>query len=177
MYFRNCGGNKPNVMGVSNNVMGASSNVMGASNNVMGAYGKAPGVMGAFTGKHPNNVMGASTGKNSNVMGAYSPSAVSPAQYGPSAVSPAQFGPTQTSPSQVAPAQVSPTQQHVNTNVSNTVIPVVHPSHTTTVNKHVNTFKHYFPHTQSVVNECYNQHLICGRPAHNPCCPPRHFGY
>ncbi len=181
MYFRNCGGNKPHVMGASNNVMGAS-------NNVMGAYGNAPGVMGASTGKHPNNVMGASTGKNSNVMGAstgknshvmgaYSPSAVSPAQYGPSAVSPGQYGPTQTSPSQVAPAQVSPTQQYVNTNVSNTVIPVVHPSHTTNVNKHVNTFKHYFPHTQSVVNECYNQHLICGRPPHNPCCPPRHFGY
>ncbi|MEI2471637.1 CotD family spore coat protein, partial [Peribacillus frigoritolerans] len=111
--------------------------------------------------------MGASTGKNSNVMGAYSPSAVSPAQYGP----------TQTSPSQVAPAQVSPTQQYVNTNVSNTVIPVVHPSHTTNVNKHVNTFKHYFPHTQSVVNECYNQHLICGMPPQNPCCPPKHFGY
>ncbi|MGE7587676.1 CotD family spore coat protein [Peribacillus sp. NPDC101480] len=170
MYFRNCGGNKPHVMGASNNVMGASD-------NVMGAYGNAPGVMGASTGKHPNNVMGASTGKNSNVMGAYSPSAVSPAQYGPSAVSPAQYGPTQTSPSQVAPAQVSPTQQFVNTNVSNTVIPVVHPSHTTNVNKHVNTYKHYFPHTQSVVNECYNQHLICGRPPQNPCCPPRHFGY
>ncbi|WHY54856.1 CotD family spore coat protein [Peribacillus simplex] len=162
MYFRNCGGNKPNVMG--------------ASNNVMGAYGNAPGVMGASTGKN-SNVMGASTGKNSNVMGAYSPSAVSPAQYGPSAVSPAQYGPTQTSPSQVAPAQVSPTQQFVNTNVSNTVIPVVHPSHTTNVNKHVNTFKHYFPHTQSVVNECYNQHLICGRPPQNPCCPPGNFGY
>lgn len=159
MYFRNCGGNKPNVMGVSNNVMG-TSNVMGAHNNVMGAHNN--NVMGASTGKKNSNVMGAS-----DVMGAYSPSAVSPAQYGP----------TQTSPSQVAPAQVSPTQQYVNTNVSNTVIPVVHPSHTTNVNKHVNTFKHYFPHTQSVVNECYNQHLICGRPPQKPCCPPRHFGY
>lgn len=166
MYFRNCGGNKPHVMGASNNVMG-TSNVMGASNNVMGAHNN---VMGA----HNNNVMGASTGKkNSNVMGA---SDVMGA-YSPMAVSPAQYGPTQTSPSQVAPAQVSPTQQYVNTNVSNTVIPVVHPSHTTNVNKHVNTFKHYFPHTQSVVNECYNQHLICGRPPQNPCCPPRHFGY
>ncbi|MCP1153791.1 CotD family spore coat protein [Peribacillus frigoritolerans] len=148
-----------NVMGASNNVMGAHNNVMGAHNNVMGAHNN---VMGASTGKKNSNVMGAS-----DVMGAYSPSAVSPAQ----------FGPTQTSPSQVAPAQVSPTQQYVNTNVSNTVIPVVHPSHTTNVNKHVNTYKHYFPHTQSVVNECYNQHLICGRPPHNPGCPPRHFGY
>ncbi|AOH55465.1 hypothetical protein ABE28_013995 [Peribacillus muralis] len=87
-----------------------------------------------------------------------------------------QYSPTQTLPSQTAPAQVNPTKQYVNTNVSNTVIPVVHPSHTTTVNKHVNTYKHYFPHTQSVVNECYTQNLICGKP-HNPCCPPRHFGY
>ncbi|MBO0999641.1 hypothetical protein IOC57_18080 [Bacillus sp. SD075] len=91
--------------------------------------------------------------------------------------SPVQHCPTQTLPTQVAPAQVSPTQQYVNTNVSNTVIPVVHPSHTTTVNKHVNTYKHYFPHTQSVVNECYTENLICGKPPHNPCCPPRHFGY
>ncbi|KON71261.1 hypothetical protein AKG34_14575 [Peribacillus butanolivorans] len=97
----------------------------------------------------------------------------------PTAVSPAQYGPTQALPSQVAPAQVSPTQQYVNTNVSNTVIPVVHPSHTTTVNKHVNTYKHYFPHTQSVVNECYTQNFICGRPQHHHhhCCPPGHFGY
>ncbi|WP_260398963.1 spore coat protein [Peribacillus simplex] len=142
MYFRNCGGNK---------------------SNVMGAYGNAPGVMGASTGKH----------KHSNVMGAFTgPTAVSPAQFGPTAVSPAQLGPTQALPTQLAPAQVSPTQQFVNTNVSNTVIPVVHPSHTTTVNKHLNTYKHYFPHTQSVVNECFTQNLICGRPPINPCCPP-----
>ncbi|MDV7765114.1 CotD family spore coat protein [Peribacillus sp. CSMR9] len=137
MYFRNCGGNK---------------------SNVMGAYGNAPGVMGASTGKH----------KHSNVMGAYT---------GPTAVSPAQLGPTQALPTQLAPAQVSPTQQFVNTNVSNTVIPVVHPSHTTTVNKHLNTYKHYFPHTQSVVNQCFTQNLICGRPPINPCCPPTPFGY
>lgn len=147
MYFRNCGGNK---------------------SNVMGAYGNAPGVMGASTGKH----------KHSNVMGAFTgPTGVSPAQYGPSAVSPAQLGPTQALPTQLAPAQVSPTQQFVNTNVSNTVIPVVHPSHTTTVNKHLNTYKHYFPHTQSVVNQCFTQNLICGRPPINPCCPPTPFGY
>jgi hypothetical protein len=170
MYFRNCGGNKPHVMGTSN-VMGASNNVMGTS-NVMGASNNVMGTSNNVMGAH-NNVMGASTGKKSNVMGA---SDVMGA-YSPMAVSPAQYGPTHTSPSQVAPAQVSPTQQYVNTNVSNTVIPVVHPSHTTNVNKHVNTYKHYFPHTQSVVNECYNQHLICGRPPHNPGCPPRHFGY
>ncbi|MGE7764798.1 CotD family spore coat protein [Peribacillus sp. NPDC096540] len=151
MNFRNCGGHKSNVMGTSN-VMGAS-NVMGVSN-----------VMGASTGKKPSHVMGAYT------------SPMAGGQY-PTAVSPAQYGPTSALPTQVAPAQVSPTQQFVNTNVSNTVIPVVHPSHTTTVNKHCNTYKHYFPHTQSVVNECYTQNLICRTPMHNPCCPPMHFGY
>jgi hypothetical protein len=144
MYFRNCGGNK---------------------SNVMGAYKGAPGVMGASAGA-PSNVMGAYTGPTGGYGQPY-----------PSAVSPAQYGPTQAFPSQVAPTQVSPTQQNVLTNVSNTVVPVVHPSHTTIVNKHMNTFKHYFPHTQSVVNECYNQHLICRTPHHNPCCPPRPFGY
>ncbi|WP_236712782.1 CotD family spore coat protein [Peribacillus muralis] len=170
MNFRNCGGNNANVMGAYGNapgVMGVSSNnnanVMGVSNNnnsnVMGASNN--NVMGAYNNNN-SNVMGVSNNNNSNVMGAYS--------------QPMQTGPTQSLPSQVAPAQVNPTKQYVNTNVSNTVIPVVHPSHTTTVNKHVNTYKHYFPHTQSVVNECYTQNLICGRP-HNPCCPPRHFGY
>ncbi|WP_260320336.1 MULTISPECIES: spore coat protein [Peribacillus] len=168
MNFRNCGGNNSNVMGAYNNnnanVMGAynnnNANVMGVSNNnnVMGVSNNN-NVMGV---SNNNNVMGVSNNNNSNVMGAYS--------------QPMQYGPTQTLPSQMAPAQVNPTKQYVNTNVSNTVIPVVHPSHTTTVNKHVNTYKHYFPHTQSVVNECYNQNLICGKP-HNPCCPPRHYGY
>ncbi|MCK1991265.1 spore coat protein [Peribacillus muralis] len=170
MNFRNCGGNNANVMGAYGNapgVMGVSSNnnanVMGVSNNnnsnVMGVSNN--NVMGAYNNNN-SNVMGVSNNNNSNVMGAYS--------------QPMQTGPTQSLPSQVAPAQVNPTKQYVNTNVSNTVIPVVHPSHTTTVNKHVNTYKHYFPHTQSVVNECYTQNLICGRP-HNPCCPPRHLGY
>ncbi|WP_405387886.1 CotD family spore coat protein [Peribacillus muralis] len=91
---------------------------------------------------------------------------------------PPQYCPPNVSPTQYDPPQVSPTKQYVNTNVSNTVIPVIHPSHTKTVNKHVNTYKHYFPHTQSVVNECCTQNLICGVP-HNPCppnpCPPNHW--
>ncbi len=84
-------------------------------------------------------------------------------------------GPSQVAPTQVAPAQVSPTQHQVNTNVFNTVVPHVHPSHTTTVNKQIFTHKHFFPHTQSVVNECYNQHMICKMPHHNPCCGPHGF--
>lgn len=135
------------------NCGGHKSNVMGAQSNVMGAYTNPAGY-------------------GSNVMGA-----AQQGQYYPTAVSPVQQGPSQGYPTQTAPAQVSPTQQFVNTNVTNTVIPVIHPSHTTTVNKHCNTYKHYFPHTQSVVNQCYTQNLICGRPPVNPCCPPRPFGY
>lgn len=81
-----------------------------------------------------------------------------------------QACPTQVMPTQTAPAQVSPTKQYVNTNVMNTVVPHIHPSHTTTVNKHIYTHQHSFPHTQSVVNECYEQHVVCGAPV-NPCCP------
>ena len=105
----------------------------------------------------------------------YMPSAVSPAAVGPAPVAPVPVAPTN-----VLPPQVSPPQQFVNTNVMNTVVPHVHPSHTTTVNKHVYTHKHYFPHTQSCVNECYNQQVICGpqpmMPMHH-CCPPRPFGF
>ncbi|WP_435799446.1 CotD family spore coat protein [Peribacillus asahii] len=139
-----------------------------------------------YPGKMPANVAGAAVG------GApYFPSTpcpmptqVSPAQMGPmpTNVSPAQFGPmppqtfpTQVAPTQVAPAQVSPTQQIVKTNVMNTVVPHVHPTHTTTVNKHVFTHQHYFPQTQSVVNQCFNQQMVCCPPP--PCCPPRPFGF
>jgi spore coat protein D len=79
-------------------------------------------------------------------------------------------------PAQPAPPQVSPTQECVKTNVLNTVVPHIHPSHTTTVNKHIFNHQHYFPHTESVVNECYEQHLICGVP-YNPCSPPRSVGF
>nr|WP_325048697.1 CotD family spore coat protein [Peribacillus glennii] len=80
------------------------------------------------------------------------------------------------------PAQVSPPQNFVNTNVFPHVVPHVHPSHTTNVNKHVFTHQHYFPHTQSTVNQCFEQHVVCpGRPPvapiHHKCCPPRPFGF
>lgn len=83
---------------------------------------------------------------------------------------PPQFCPPQLFPTHYDPPLVSPTKQYVKTNVANTVVPHIHPSHTTTVNKHVFHHEHYFPHTESVVNECYEQHVLCGLP-HNPCCP------
>ena len=146
MGFRNCGGNQSNMMGAYTNAPGS---------NVMGAYTNAPG----------SNVMGASTKGMSNTMGAYG-------HMGGWGTAPMSAG-NYVSPTQTAPAQYDPTKQYVQTNVTNTVIPVIHPSHTTIVNKHCNTYKHYFPHTQSVVNECYSQQLICGAPV-NPCCPPHH---
>ncbi|GAB2558754.1 CotD family spore coat protein [Gracilibacillus alcaliphilus] len=77
------------------------------------------------------------------------------------------------SPTQQGPTQVSPTKQYVKTNISNTEVAHIHPSHTTNVNKHMTTHKHYFPHTESVVNDVQEQHVMCGKP-HHPCppCPP-----
>jgi len=76
----------------------------------------------------------------------------------------AQQLPTQTSPTQYASPQISPTRQYVQRNVSNTVVPHVHPSHLTTVNQHYINNQHYFPHTQSVVNECFETNTMCGTP-------------
>ncbi|WP_445324329.1 CotD family spore coat protein [Pseudobacillus sp. FSL P4-0506] len=91
---------------------------------------------------------------------------------------PPHLCPPQLMPTQYDPPLVSPTQQFVKTNVFNTVVPHIHPSHTTTVNKHMINHEHYFPHTESVVNECCEQHIMCGKPV-NPCCPPRprRFGF
>jgi spore coat protein D len=63
-------------------------------------------------------------------------------------------------PSHVLPAVVHPTKCCVNHNFVNNVVPHIHPTHTTTVN-HINfQHKHYFPHTQSVVDEVTNQQFF-----------------
>jgi spore coat protein D len=72
-----------------------------------------------------------------------------------------QYCPPHRMPTQYNPSQPSPTKQYVKTNVINTVIPVFHPTHTTTVNKHFNT---YIPHTRSILKECYSQSFVCGVP-------------
>ena len=176
---------------------------MGPGANVMGTFkgkiepGYAPtGVSPAAMGPTPYGPMGVSPaamgptpygpmGVSPAAMGPtpYGPMGVSPAAIGPTPFGPTPFSPTNVLPTSVAPTQVSPTQEFVNTNLMNTVVPHVHPSHTTTVNKHVFTHKHYFPHTQSVVNQCCSQHLVCPGPADpitapfNPCCPPRPYGF
>lgn len=83
----------------------------------------------------------------------------------------AQQLPTRTYPTQYESAQVSPTRQYVQRNVSNTVVPKVHPSHLTTINEHYIHRQHYFPHTESVKNYCYETDTMCGTPFH-----PHHCG-
>ncbi|WP_342472247.1 CotD family spore coat protein [Metasolibacillus sp. FSL H7-0170] len=80
----------------------------------------------------------------------------------------AQFLPTQVGPTQFSQPIVSPTRQFVQTNVTNTVVPHVHPSHLTVVNRQMINNQHYFPHTQSVMNECFETTTMCGQPF-NPC--------
>ncbi|MFJ5623878.1 CotD family spore coat protein [Peribacillus loiseleuriae] len=150
---------------------------------VVGAkHGCGHKVMGAQTGPvYSPAVMGAQTGPvySPAVMGAATPAPypyVGGAQMGPGYPAPG-YGASPVMPTDIAPAQLSPTTNTVNTNVIKTIVPHIHPSHNTTVNKHVFQHQHYFPHSNSVVNECYNQQLICcgppPMPPFNPCCGPR----
>ncbi|MCA1037101.1 spore coat protein [Bacillus infantis] len=62
----------------------------------------------------------------------------------------------------ICPAVVHPTKCCVNHTFQNNVVPHIHPTHTTTVN-HINfQHQHYFPQTQSVVNEVTNQQFVAG---------------
>ncbi len=91
---------------------------------------------------------------------------------------PGQLGPInfppQVSPTQIAPERVSPTRNIVRTNVQNTVVRHIHPTHTTNVNKHFIHNEHYFPHTESVENECFETNTICGEMPKDHCRPPKH---
>ncbi|MBL4953338.1 CotD family spore coat protein [Neobacillus sp. OS1-32] len=86
------------------------------------------------------------------------------------------YCPPKAFPTQYDPPLFDPPQQYVKTNLFNKVVTHVHPSHTTTVNKHMINHQHYFPHTESCVNECCETHTMCGVPV-NPCCPTMPFGY
>jgi spore coat protein D len=57
---------------------------------------------------------------------------------------------------------VYPTKCCVQNSYSKTVVPHIHPSHTTNVNHHMYEHLHYYPHTESVANEVSNQHFNCG---------------
>lgn len=82
-----------------------------------------------------------------------------PGMFGGPMAGPQTFGPVNT-----LPPIVSPTQQFVQTNHMTSIVPHIHPSHTTIVNKHKFIHEHYCPHTQSVVNEVCHQHVNCGCP-------------
>jgi spore coat protein D len=114
--------------------------------------------------------------------GAYPAVPMMPGQFGYGAPAPQGCGcppvfcPPTVFPTQYDPGTVDPAQQYVKTNLFNKVVSHVHPSHTTTVNKlHVN-HQHFFPHTESCVNECCETHTMCGCPV-NPCGPTMPFGF
>ncbi|WP_419393744.1 CotD family spore coat protein [Cytobacillus praedii] len=63
-------------------------------------------------------------------------------------------------PTNVLPAIVHPTKCCVNNTFQNNVVPHIHPTHTTNVN-HINfQHQHYFPQTQSTVNQVTNQQFV-----------------
>ncbi len=127
-----------------------------------------------YGGGYPTHVSPAMMGPG----GWGGPAQVSPAMMGPGGYGlggyPAQVGPANIAPTQVSPAVVSPTNNILNKNIMKTIVPHVHPTHTTTVNEHVYQHQHYFPHTKSVVNQCCSQQLICTGmpPAPTIACPP-----
>ncbi|MFS8631489.1 MAG: spore coat protein [Bacillales bacterium] len=63
---------------------------------------------------------------------------------------------------------VHPPRCYVQHHFQATVVPHVHPSHTTHVNHHLFQHQHYFPHTESVVNQVANQQIFCGGPGPFP---------
>nr|WP_042355307.1 CotD family spore coat protein [Bacillus rubiinfantis] len=67
----------------------------------------------------------------------------------------------------MAPPVIHPTTNYVNHTFSKTVVPHIHPVHTTTVNHHMFEHKHYCPHTSSCCEDVCNQHVNCC----NPCAP------
>ena len=80
--------------------------------------------------------------------------------------------PRQTMPDMHEQPRVSPTREYVQTNVFNTYVPHIHPTHTTTVNKRYIHNQHYFPHTESTVEQCFETNTMCGMPT-DGCCPSR----
>ncbi|MCR9038584.1 spore coat protein CotD [Bacillus sp. L381] len=66
----------------------------------------------------------------------------------------------------VMPPIVHPTNCCEHHCFTNTVVPHIHPQHTTNVNHHNFEHVHYYPHTFSNVDPTTHQHFQCG----SPCC-------
>ncbi|WP_245712548.1 spore coat protein [Anaerobacillus alkalilacustris] len=62
---------------------------------------------------------------------------------------------------QMLPPRIHPTQHYVQHKCCEYIVPEVHPSHTTVVNKHLYKHYHNFPHTVSAVDQVANQHFVC----------------
>ena len=75
-----------------------------------------------------------------------------------------EYLPDRVSQAQFSEPNVSPTQHYVQRNISHQIVPHVHPSHLTTINRQNIHHQHHFPHTQSVKNECRETHTMCGHP-------------
>ncbi|MCJ8006637.1 CotD family spore coat protein [Lederbergia wuyishanensis] len=67
-------------------------------------------------------------------------------------------------PTCVMPAVVHPTKCCVNHTCNNVIVPHIHPTHTTTVNHENIINEHYFPHTESFVNEVTEQSVVMPGP-------------
>ena len=59
------------------------------------------------------------------------------------------------------PPVIHPTKQLVNHTFSTTVVPHIHPVHTTTINHHMIQHKHYCPQTASAAQNCCHKHINC----------------
>lgn len=59
------------------------------------------------------------------------------------------------------PPVIHPTQHIVNHTFSTTVVPHIHPVHTTTINHHMYQHKHYCPQTASCAEDVCHQHINC----------------
>jgi spore coat protein D len=64
----------------------------------------------------------------------------------------------------VTPPVIHPTTNFVNHTFSTTVVPHIHPIHTTTINHHMFQHKHYCPQTASCAEEVCNQQINCCNP-------------
>ncbi len=65
------------------------------------------------------------------------------------------------------PPVIHPATNLVNHTYSTTVVPHIHPVHTTTINHHMYQHKHYCPETASCAEDVCNQQINCC----NPCAP------
>ncbi|MED3563618.1 CotD family spore coat protein [Bacillus xiapuensis] len=71
----------------------------------------------------------------------------------------------------VTPPVIHPTTNIVNHTFSSTVVPHIHPVHTTTVNHHMYQHKHFCPQSASCCEDVCNQHINCCSPCAGPMGP------